>query len=206
MPFCFFKFLNERSITNVPKLSNMTYNPNIPLSGIAASIDRRGLLAIVWSAFLITTLFTFLRCFIRWRQNGRLFPDDIFIILAWLTLLTNSILQTQQMDALMYNVYLMAGRISLDDPNLVFYTEQLTRWEFPIITLFWTVLWLVKANFLAMFYQLVRPITFYRRLWYCVSVFTFLAYVGSVVASTMTCGNPRNYFIAGKSESQFPQS
>ncbi|GKT51421.1 uncharacterized protein ColSpa_11602 [Colletotrichum spaethianum] len=106
-------------------------------------------------------------------------------------------LQTRQLDALYYTTYLSAGRIPVTTETGV-KTEDLTRWQFPIIKLFWTILWSVKASFMAVFYRLVKPFTVRRRLWYCVAVFAFLAYIGCWLASALTCSPPSDYFKAGK--------
>lgn len=172
-------------------------NPNAPLTGTAVHIDAPRLTAIVWTCFSVATCFVILRLTVRWRQNRTLLADDWWISWAWLCLLTMAVLQTEQIPSLYYVTYLLAGRIEVtaDTPRL---SVQLSRWQFPIIKLFWTVLWSVKASFLAIFYRLVKPFTIYRRVWYGVAVFTFLAYVGCVVSSALTCSPPSDYFVAGK--------
>lgn len=107
-----------------------------------------------------------------------------------------AVLQTEQIPSLYYVTYLQAGRIQIA-ADTAQKSVQLARWQFPIIKLFWTVLWSVKASFLAIFYRLVKPFVLYRRIWYGVAVFTFLAYVGCVVSSALTCSPPSDYFVAG---------
>ncbi|OIW22711.1 hypothetical protein CONLIGDRAFT_694968 [Coniochaeta ligniaria NRRL 30616] len=75
--------------------------------------------------------------------------------------------------------------------------DKLSRWEFPIITLFWTVLWSVKASFMTVFFRLVKPFPLLRRLCYCIAFLAALAYCGCNIASALTCGPPGNYFKAG---------
>jgi hypothetical protein len=178
------------------QLPAYTANPNAPLYGAAQTVSETGLLAIVWVAFSIATVFVALRLAVRLRQNRSLLFDDCWIIFAWLCLLTMGILQTLQMPYLWNMTYLSAGRIlpDLDTPTRM---EQMTRWQFPVIKLFWTTLWAVKASFLAVFFRLVKPFPVLRRLWYCVAVFAFLAYVGCWIASTLTCSPPLDYFKAG---------
>ena len=181
-----------------PPAPAYTANPNAPLYGAAQTVSETGLLAIVWVAFSIATVFVALRLAVRLRQNRSLLFDDCWIIFAWLCLLTMGILQTVQMPYLWNMTYLSAGRIlpDLDTPTRM---EQMTRWQFPVIKLFWTTLWAVKASFLAVFFRLVKPFPVLRRLWYCVAVFAFLAYVGCWIASTLTCSPPLDYFKAGMS-------
>ncbi|KZL79571.1 hypothetical protein CI238_07244 [Colletotrichum incanum] len=175
-------------------------NTDLPLTGAAQSINRQTLTAIIWICFSVASLFVALRLTVRWRQNHSFLADDYWIIWAWMCLLTMASLQTRQLDALYYTTYLSAGRIQVT-AETVAKTEDLTRWQFPIIKLFWTVLWSVKASFMAVFYRLVKPFTVRRRLWYCIAAFAFLAYIGCWLASTLTCSPPSDYFQAGKCNS-----
>ena len=185
--------MSETAAAQIPAY---TANANAPLSGAARTISETGLLAITWTSFSVATLFVALRLSVRFRQNRSFLFDDYWIIWAWLCLLTMAVLQTEQMPSLWYMTYLGAGRV-LPDQDTGPRTEQLTRWQFPIIKLFWTVLWSVKASFMAVIFRLVKPFPVLRRLWYCVAVFTFLAYVGCWLASALTCSPPLDYFKAG---------
>ncbi|KAK1580570.1 uncharacterized protein LY79DRAFT_520357 [Colletotrichum navitas] len=172
-------------------------NPNAPLVGAAQSVDLRTLAVIIWTCFSVATLFAALRLSVRWRQNRHFLADDYCIICAWMSLVTMTSLQTRQLDALYYTTYLDAGRIPVTAETAA-KTEDLARWQFPIIKLFCTVLWFVKASFMAVFYRLVKPFPVRRSLWYCVAVFTILAYIGCWVISALTCSRPFDYFKAGK--------
>lgn len=177
-------------------MSDAVVDPDAPLTGAAVHIDRHGLKAVVWVCFAVPTVFVFLRLGVRWRQNRIFLPDDYWIIFSWACLLTMAVLQTVQMDALWYTTYLSAGRIAPTE-EAGRYAEELVRWQFPIIKLFWTVLWSVKASFLAVFYRLVRPFPILRRIWYAVAAFAALAYIGCWISSTLTCDPPSKYFEAG---------
>lgn len=171
-------------------------NPNAPLTGAARSISESGLLVIVWVCFSVATLFATLRLTVRFRGNRSFLADDYWIMFAWLALLTMTILQTIQLPSLWYLTYLLAGRVPFDETT-AYRTEQLTRWQFPIIKLFWTTLWSVKASFMTVFFRLVKPFPILRRLWYCVAVFAAIAYIGCWLSSALTCDPPGNYFKAG---------
>jgi hypothetical protein len=174
-----------------------------PLNGAARTVNETGLLAIVWVCFSTATLFVALRLAVRFRQNGSFLLDDYWIVWAWLCFLTMCILQTEQMPSLWYLTYLGAGRAAVDQ-DTVWKLEQLTRWQFPVIKLFWTVLWSVKASFMTVFFRLVKPFPIIRRLWYCVAVFTVLAYIGCWLASSLTCSPPSDYFRAGTCAPSYP--
>ncbi|KAJ4303881.1 hypothetical protein N0V88_001479 [Collariella sp. IMI 366227] len=171
-------------------------NPNAPLTGAAANVSEGGLIAVVWICFAVATLFVSLRVTVRFRQNRSLMLDDYWIVFAWLCILTMAILQMEQMDSLWYVTYLRAGRL-VPDANTPKKSEQITRWQFPIIKLFWTTLWAIKGSFMTVFFRLVKPFPILRRLWYGVAVFTIIAYIGCWLTSVLACSPPSNYFKAG---------
>ncbi|KAF5714039.1 hypothetical protein FMUND_7612 [Fusarium mundagurra] len=123
-------------IMSTPPLPDLT----APLTGAAHSVNRQGLIIIVWTCFTIATLFVSLRLFVRWLQNRRFLADDYWITWAWLCTLTMAILQTEQMDSLWYMTYLQAGRVAYDPRELEFQRSQITRWQFPVIKMFWIIL------------------------------------------------------------------
>ncbi|KAJ4289311.1 hypothetical protein N0V88_007062 [Collariella sp. IMI 366227] len=178
-----------------------TANPNAPLSGVGGSIGGDpGLIAIVWVFFATATLFVGLRLSVRFRQHRSFLVDDYFIMFAWVCLLTMEILQMVQRPALWYFTYMRAGRV-LPGAQSVYWQGQLKRWQFPIIKLFYTVLWSVKGSFLALFYRFVKPFTWLRRAWYCVATFVVLAYIGCFLQSALACNPPADYFVPGKCNS-----
>ncbi|KAI5458328.1 hypothetical protein BGZ63DRAFT_427580 [Mariannaea sp. PMI_226] len=169
-------------------------DPNAPLFGASRTIDRHGLLAVIWICFSVASLFVAVRLTVRWRQNQKFLSDDYWVIWAWMCSLTMGILQTQQMDSLWYITYLVAGRVAFDPQEYAFQHYQLTRWQFPIIKMFWITLWSVKASFMAAIYRLVQPFPVLRRLWYAVAVFAALALVACILTSALTCKKPSDYF------------
>lgn len=178
-------------------------NPNAPLTGAAATVSEGGLIAVVWICFAVATLFVSLRVTVRFRQNRSLMLDDYWIVFAWLCILTMAILQMEQMNSLWYVTYLRAGRI-VPDATTPKRSEQITRWQFPIIKLFWTTLWAIKGSFMTVFFRLVKPFPILRRLWYCVAAFTIIAYIGCWLSSALTCNPPSNYFKAGMPPPNIP--
>ncbi|KAF9768549.1 hypothetical protein IL306_014148 [Fusarium sp. DS 682] len=179
-------------------------NPDAPFTGAARSVNREGLISIVWTCFTVATFFVSLRLFVRWHQNRRFLADDYWITWAWLCTLTMAILQTEQTNSLWYMTNLQTGRIAYDPEELLRQRSQLTRWQFPIIKMFWIILWSVKASFLALFYRLVQPFPIIRRCWYGVSVFAVLALAVSIICSALTCSPPSDYFH-GRSNSPLPK-
>lgn len=122
---------------------------------------------------------------------NRLLADDYLILLALAFLIANSVLQTLQAPHLYYILHQPKG------PDLVDHVEHYTYSEFAIIGIFWSVLWSIKGSFFALFYVLLDGLPFYRRVWWPVTVFAFLAYVGCWIVSVLTCHPPSNYFKFG---------
>ncbi|EKJ68339.1 hypothetical protein FPSE_11347 [Fusarium pseudograminearum CS3096] len=168
--------------------------PDAPLFGAARTIDRHGLVVIIWVCFTVATLFVSLRLFVRWHQNRLFLADDCWIFFAWLCTLTMAILQTEQMEALWYMTHLQAGRIAYEPEEMLAQRHQLAKWQFPIIKMFWIILWSVKASFLAIFWRLVQPFVIIRRTWYFVCFFTASALLVCVICSIFTCNTPSDYF------------
>jgi len=72
--------------------------------------------------------------------------------------------------------------------------DNYLRFEFPITGLFWTILWCVKASFLALYFKLFQDLPMYRRAWYILAVFTFCAYVGCWITLLESCHPISNFF------------
>lgn len=157
------------------------------------SLRREALLAVVWTSFSVACLLVILRTAIRFKYMARLTMEDYWIFLALATLLTNCILQTIQLPNLYFMLATIAGVIPISD-GLISAVEAYLKFEFATILLFWTVLWCVKASFLALYYKLFRELKFYRRAWYILATFTFLAYVGCWITLMTSCHPVSNFF------------
>ncbi len=162
------------------------------------SLSHRSLLALVWTSFSVASLFVTLRTVTRLKFTvRRLTPEDYWMFLALSALLTLCILETIQLPSLYYITAVLAGAIPLS-AELIAYTEDYLRFEFAIIILFWSVLWCVKASFLALYFKLFRELALYRRVWYFLATFTFLAYAGCVITLCLSCGHISNFFKFGQ--------
>jgi hypothetical protein len=159
-------------------------------------LSSRSVLALIWTTFGIALIFVILRTAIRVKILGRLAVEDYCVFLAIATLLTNSVLQTIQLPSLYYISGLSAGIISLS-ADTVPIGDDYVRFEFAIIGLFWTVLWCIKASFLALYFKLFKDVPMYRLAWWILVAFSFLAYLGCWIASFMTCHPISDYFNFG---------
>lgn len=157
------------------------------------SLPHQSLLALVWTCFSAAAFFVGLRTIIRFKVVDRFSGEDVWILLALATLLTFCILETIQLTSLYYMTGVIAGVIPVS-AELIDYGSEYLRFEFPIIVLFWTVLWCVKASFLALYYKLFRELPVYRYIWYSLAVFTLLAYIGCILTLTFSCHPSQNFF------------
>ncbi|KAK4235134.1 hypothetical protein C8A03DRAFT_46662 [Achaetomium macrosporum] len=163
------------------------------------TLSHKALLILIWVCFGATFLLVALRTAIRLRSPaGRRTPplDDCFIFFALAALLALCILETIQLPSVYYVTGILSGAVPLTTAETIIWeTENYLRFQFPITVLFWTVLWSVKAAFLALYWRLFRDLKWYRRVWYVLAVFTFLVYSGCVVTLTLSCGpDVRNFF------------
>ncbi|KAK3900427.1 hypothetical protein C8A05DRAFT_17265 [Staphylotrichum tortipilum] len=167
------------------------------------ALPHRSLLILIWVCFGAAALLVLLRTAIRLRSpNSRhLVPfEDCWILLALTSLLALCILETIQLPSLYYITGILSGVIPITSAEVIIaQTEHYLRFQFPIVILFWTVLWSVKAAFLALYWRLFRDLPRYRGFWLALAVFTFLAYVGCVITLSLSCGpDVRNFFAFNK--------
>lgn len=178
-----------------------TLVPDAPLGGTANHVNRQGLVAIMWVCFAIASGAVGSRLYIRLYDTRRLQTDDIWIVIAWLAMLSMSIVQMLQQDSLWYVLAVIARHFAPKQEHATWQYEQLARWQFPEVKLFWITLWAVKASLLSIFFRVVHPFTTRRRLWYAVATFVGLSFVACVLMSILTCSPPSDYFRAGKCSS-----
>ncbi|KAK4208979.1 hypothetical protein QBC37DRAFT_295529 [Rhypophila decipiens] len=164
-------------------------------------LPKRSLLALIWTSFSAAAVFVGLRTGIRFKVADRLTAEDYWMFFSLATLLTLCILETIQLPSLYYLTAVTAGKINVT-MDVVSYTEDYLRYEFPIVILFWTVLWGVKAAFLALYRKLFRDLPVYRRLWYVLVTLTVIAYGGCIVSLATSCGDVGNFFKFNKCGSE----
>jgi hypothetical protein len=165
--------------------------------GLVDTLPQSGLIAITWAGAGLAGLFVAARTTIRIFKIEQLRTDDYLIYAAFIVLLINAVLQTLQTPSAYTVAQAEEGLIPFDD-NLVDQGDMYMKYEFTIIGLFWTVLWLVKASFLAFFYPLFEGLIVYRRIWWGISIFSFLAFASCWISSVNTCHPVSTYFLFGK--------
>lgn len=170
--------------------------PFIAPLGIAENLPEGGHIAVAWAGVGLSFLFVVARTVIRVSKVERLDYDDYWIFLAWVLLAVNALLETLQTPHLYYVALANAGMVKFDE-TLLYHGNLFVRYEFAIIGLFWSVLWAVKASFLAMFWKLFDGLPVYRKWSVVIAVFAFLTYVGCWIASILNCHPASLYFKFG---------
>ena len=161
-------------------------------SGVATRLSEGNLIVITWVGAGLGALFTLLRVAIRLTRMRRLLPDDYFILLAFSFLIANAVLQTIQIPHLYYIILNPTGS------DIAPHALKYVHYMFAIIGLFWSVLWSVKAAFLALFWAMTNNLPHYRRWWFGIVIFTFASYAGCWFVSAFTCHPPSTYFKFGE--------
>ena len=59
--------------------------------------------------------------------------------------------------------------------------------------LLWTTLYFVKASFLALMWSVFEVSTTFRRFWWAVSAYTFIAFLVCTISEIWTCGSPSDF-------------
>jgi hypothetical protein len=162
-------------------------------------LSHTSLLVLIWVCFSAALLLVGLRTVIRIRSptTRHVAPlEDCWIFLALASLLGLCILETIQLPSLYYISGVLAGTVPLTTVDIIIgQTKTYLRYQFPIVILFWTVLWSVKGAFLALYWRLFRDLKWYRQAWFALAAFTFLAYVGCVVTLLLSCGTDVSKFF-----------
>lgn len=163
----------------------------------ANHIHRSGLATIIWACFGTASLFVTSRIAFRIYNYGQIKLDDAWILLAWACMLVMCILEELQQGSLWYTAGVVAGHVDADEPTLHAQLNDLARWQFVSINLFWLSLWSVKASLLTLFYHVVSPFKTRRILWFVVSGVVILSLVGAVVSNAVSCHTPSDYLHSG---------
>ena len=124
----------------------------------------------------------------RLRVFRKLYNDDYLVILAWLILLTCTILwHVQKTLDLLYESYHIGYAGVMPSK---YYLDHLTTWLrilFADLFLNLIGLWCIKFAFLAFFRRLGRKVKGQKLVWYCVFAFTLAGLAISVGVCYYPC-------------------
>ena len=156
--------------------ANASPTMGAPLSN---RLQPAGLIAIVWFSVALASIFVVARTYLRITRVRGLGYEDFCIHFAYLLLVVNVVLQILQIPGLYYIDRVHAWLQLLGDG------DQYIKYEYCILGLFWTILWSVKACWLALYWRLFDGLHLYRGWWKAVALFVFATYAGCWIASPL---------------------
>ena len=85
--------------------------------------------------------------------------------------------------------FIAMNHISAYDDDLVLGLNAYFASDF----LLWTTLFFVKASFLALMWSVFEISTTFRKFWWAVSAYTFIAFLVCIICELWTCGSPSDF-------------
>ncbi|KAF2017384.1 hypothetical protein BU24DRAFT_420434 [Aaosphaeria arxii CBS 175.79] len=160
------------------------------------SIDQLTILG--WTTTVLSVLLTMGRLIIHWRKVHSLTLDDLLNTMSAILLIPLNI------TCLIYlpvEVQAQSYALGLTDKMPTF--EQLNysnHVELAMLFLFWFVIYLVKASFLALFWRLFNISSRFRMWWCGITIFTALSFCVTILMTLWRCGNPSDILTFGACE------
>ncbi|KXJ97313.1 hypothetical protein Micbo1qcDRAFT_171014 [Microdochium bolleyi] len=151
-------------------------------------ISRAELIATIWILQAFAILLVAARLCIRRRFSGRFYVDDYLAVAALTLLLVNSILQTIMSKPMFEMLYVASGS-ALPTADFAEITSFYITAQRVSTGTFMLCLWTVKACFLAFFYRLVSRLTWAKRAWIGICVFTGLSLIVSIILTSVVCSS-----------------
>lgn len=124
-------------------------------------------------------------------KRGKLFSDDIFVVLATVCLMVATGFLYHMRDW-MY----MTAALGSNPKNAALYTKNelqlfpgLLKWNNLFLVFVWTSIMAVKLSFLALFWILIRDISrLLAWLWWFTAVATILSWLFNILRNPIVCG------------------
>ena len=153
---------------------------------------------------MTATLLTCGRLYLRWRKIGRLGWGDMLNGAA-LVVLIAFVATYQAYLPIEYNAQLYA--LGLSD---VATTEAEVAFTLKVSTanvmLFWVVIFLVKASFLALYWSVFGVSRHFRTAWWAVAAYTLVTFCIIFLSVLWHCGHPRDMVDPGTFSTAIPTS
>jgi hypothetical protein len=126
-----------------------------------------------WTPCAVAIVVTLGRFFIRWHYVKGARLDDLFCGLACASLIG----------------FIAMNHIGAytDDDDLAISTYLSSDF------LLWSTLYFVKASFLALMWMVFNIESRFRKMWFFVSAYTLIAYIGTLISELWTCGSPSDF-------------
>ena len=146
--------------------------------------------AIQWTGVVLSLGFLIFRVFVRVRLFRRLFPDDGFVVAAWLFYVALSVIFQTQINSLW--IVINVGRDPQEQlsPDYVQRSNVFLHLQSGAWILSLTALWLVKFSFLLFFRKLGNHVRRQRILWWAILGFTSASYVVCISLGAYKCWTP----------------
>lgn len=139
-----------------------------------------GFVALTWAGFGAAAFFVLCRAWIRLRILDRFGWPDLWIALAFCTLLASAIVLTTA-TPLLYDRACHDDNPSREAPGQTRQRHEFAKYFIALTFLFLTTLWAVKAAFLALFNPLFDGMRGMKRWWMGVTVFTGLLFLSCLL-------------------------
>ena len=143
----------------------------------------------------ISVLLTMGRLALRWHSNRRIGPDDWLNALAALLCVPFAVITMRYLPDEYWGqrYYLgLGGKIPTFEEQV--YGNKL---ELATLLLFWLIIYLVKASFLALYWHLFRVSSRFLIVWWCTAGFIVLSFLITMTSVLWKCGNPADILDLG---------
>ena len=141
----------------------------------------------MWSSVGISSLFFVVRIYLRLKIIHRLSTDDVFLLVAWLTVIGNAAIWQAIWRSIYFDVKITHGQITSLPLNFLSIIQKSLHGVYAAYFISYTALWSVKFSFLFFFQSLGNKIKRQRIIWWTVFTFLFLSYVVSITTIDYSC-------------------
>lgn len=146
--------------------------------------------AIQWTGVVLSLSFLIFRVYVRVRLFRRLFPDDGFVVAAWLFYVALSVIFQTQINPLWIAINVGRNPQEQLSPDYIERLNGILHLQTGAWILSLTALWLVKFSFLLFFRKLGNHVRRQRILWWAILGFTSASYVICVSLGDYKCWTP----------------
>ncbi|ETN43287.1 uncharacterized protein HMPREF1541_02446 [Cyphellophora europaea CBS 101466] len=160
-------------------------------------LSQLALSALIWIELVACFFFVTLRTWVQYRNSKRLFSND-WLIFAAIVCHAGAVAVCQLAIPYMYDIerlklVLEAG--GTPSTQMVASAQTFLQFQFALLLLLWTTLWLVKFSLLIFFWRLFESVhTKVRIFWYIMLAVTASTYIVTIFVQLFACGSPQNFF------------
>lgn len=148
----------------------------------------------MWAGIALATVFAMIKTAIRLYVSKRLFIDDLLVYVALMLLVVMGILYTL-INETIFEIDMVGMGEMLPPPGFEDNVGFFLRAQFAIIVIFWTTLWAVKLSLLMYYKKLFSGLPGHeQRVWWAVTVFAVLSYIGCWITQLLSCTPISTYF------------